>query len=81
MRILSVNQIKDIEIDNGIIFPLNNKTRIILDKTNPSNKKEHQLIYHQSLYYGSVGDRCRYLNNDELFDLEKRGFITIKKTK
>lgn len=82
MKIISVTQLKPIEFEgNYFTFPLNSKTKIILDKKNPSHRKEHQLIYQQSAFYGEVGDRCKYLNNFELFELEKKGFILIKKTK
>lgn len=80
MKILSVIQLKDIII-NDEKYPIGRNTQIILDKRNPSNKKEHQLIYQQSIYYGEIGDKCKYLNNEELFELEEKGFISIKKTK
>ena len=80
MKILSVTQLKPITIWNTT-FPLNSKTRIILDKKNPSHRKEHQLIFQQSAYYGEVGDCCKYLDNFELLDLEAKGFISIKKAK
>jgi hypothetical protein len=81
MKIFSVKQLKDIEIEGEKPWPLSYKTRIILDKKNPSHRKEHQLIYQQFVYYGQVGDRCKYLDNSELLELEKKGFISIKESK
>jgi len=81
MRILGVKQIKPIDFGNGsTVFPLSSKTKIVLDKKSPSNRKEHQLIYQQGPQYGSVGDCCKYLDNFELLELESKGFITIRKT-
>ena len=79
MKILSITQLKPIEFERGFTYPLSSKTRIILDKKNPSHRKEHQLIFQQSTYYGEVGDCCKYLDNFELLELEKKGFISIKK--
>jgi len=81
MKILSVTQLKAIQFDGIEPFPLSSQTRIILDKKNPSHRKEHQLLFQQSKCYGSIGDMCKYLDNFELFELEKKGFISIKKTK
>jgi len=80
MRIFSVTQLKAIEFEGYQPYPLSSKTRIILDKKNPSHRKEHQLIYQQAANYGTVGDRCTYLDNFELLELEKKGFITIHKS-
>lgn len=82
MRILSVKQLKDIQLNQeSFIFPLGLNTKIILDKKRPSNKKEHQLVYQQDLRsYGSIGDCCNYLSNKELLDLEKKGMIEIRKS-
>lgn len=79
MKILSVTQLKNIEI-NGSIFPMGPKTKFNLDKKTPSNKKEHCLFFQQGPYYGEVGDICTYLNNEDLLDLENKGLIEIKKT-
>lgn len=77
-RILSVRQIKPIQInENGFVYPLNCCTKIELDKKSPSNKKEHQIVYQQGRQYGSVGDCCTSVNNDELFELEAKGMIKI----
>jgi hypothetical protein len=79
MRIKSIIQVKPISFgDNSFVFPVTCQTKFILDKKNRSDKKEHQLIYQQGRTYGMVGDRCRYLTNDELVDLEQRGLIIIR---
>lgn len=82
MRILSVKQLKTIQTpQSSCSFPLGSKTEIILDKKSPSDKKEHQLIYKQNHYFGTVGDHCTYLSNDELLELESKGMIEIRKAK
>lgn len=82
MRILSVKQKKPIQCsENSFIFPLTFQTKIILDKKNLSNKKEHQLLFQQRSQYGTVGDCCNYLDNEELLALEEKGMIEIKKSK
>lgn len=78
MKIVSVIQLKDIEIGE-YYFPLSKKTRIVLDKKNPLNKKEHRLLYQQYPYYGEVGDMCKYISNIELLELEKNGFVSIER--
>lgn len=81
MKILAVTQLKPIQVrDGGFLFPLNPMTRIVLDKKSPSHKKEHQLIFQQGSNYGSVGDCCNYLSNEDLFTLERKGMISIKKS-
>jgi hypothetical protein len=81
MRILSVKQVAPIQVTpNGFVYPLNTKTKLILDKKSPSKKKEHQLVYQQGICYGSVGDCCTYLSNDDLFALEAKGMILIHKS-
>lgn len=79
MRILSVRQIKPIILKSGTEFPLDRRTKIILDKKSPSHRKEHRLVFQQGPCYGSVGDCCKYLDNNELLELEKAGFLSIKK--
>jgi hypothetical protein len=79
MRILSVTILKTIEFEGYKPFPFGFKTKIILDKKNPSHRKEHQLIYQQGARYGEVGDWCKYIDNNELLELEKKGYISIKK--
>ncbi len=81
MKILDVKQLKAIQVSEGrFTFPISCQTRLILDKKSPSHKKEHQLIYQQGSQYGTVGDCCTYLNNEELLDLEAKGMIIIKKS-
>lgn len=81
MKILGATQIKEIQVtDDSFIFPIGSDTKLILDKKGPSNKKEHQLIYQQGSQYGQVGDYCTYLTNDELFELEQKGMIKIRKS-
>lgn len=81
MRILSVTQLKPIQLGEGrFIYPHNSRTKINLDRKRPSNKKEHQLIYQQGPNYGTVGDCCNYLSNEELLELEAKGMISIKKS-
>jgi len=77
MRIYSVQQLKDIKID-GIVFPLSTRTQIILDKKNPSHKKEHVIRYKQGLYYGQAGDYAHYLDNEDLLTLLDKGMIYLK---
>lgn len=80
MRIVSVRQLKPIQLEEGrFVFPLNSCTKIILDKKRPSNKKIHELLHQQGSHYGTVGDCCTYLSNDELLSLEAKGMIAIKK--
>lgn len=80
MRILTVVQIKPIQLrEGGFIYPLNTNTKIILDRKSPSNKKIHELVYQQGIYYGSVGDCADYLSNDDLLALETKGMIKVKK--
>ncbi len=81
MRILSVKQLKPIQVrDGGFIFPLSSSTKIILDRKGKKDRKTHELIYQSNpRYYGNVGDCCEYLNNDELLALEEKGMIEIKK--
>lgn len=82
MKILSVKQLKAIQLSEGrFIFPATCQTRLILDKKSPSNKKEHQLIYQQGSQYGSVGDCCAYLSNEDLLKLEAKGMIKILKSR
>lgn len=82
MKILNVKQIKPIQLGEGrFVYPLSPKTRLILDKKKPSNKKEHQLIYQQGSHYGTVGDCCNYLNNNDLLELEAKGMILIDKAR
>lgn len=82
MRILSVTQLKPLKVyGSDFSFPVSCQTRLVLDKKNPANKKEHQFIYQQGSQYGTVGDCCVYLSNDDLFLLEEKGLISIKKTK
>ena len=82
MKILEVTQLKAIQLREGsFIFPISCQTKLILDKKSPSAKKEHQLIYQQGVNYGSVGDCCTYLTNDDLLKLEEKGMIKIKKTR
>lgn len=78
MRILSVRQLKPISL-NGMEYPLDWRTKITLDKKSPSHRKEHQLLFQQGPCYGSIGDCCKYLDNIELLELEKAGFLSIKK--
>jgi len=80
MRILSVKQLKPIQVDeDSFVFPLGSTTKIILDKTGPSINKTHQLLYQQGSHFGSVGDCCKYLDNSQLLHLENKGMIEIKK--
>lgn len=80
MKILEVKQLKAIQVESGgFIFPISSQTSLILDKKSPANRKEHQLIYQQGSQYGEVGDRCTYLNNKQLLELEEKGMIKIKK--
>lgn len=81
MRILEVKKLKEIQVSEGsFIYPISYKTKLILDKKRPSNKKEHQLIYQQGENYGEVGDCCTYLSNEDLFALEEKGMIQIRKS-
>lgn len=80
MRILTVVQIKPIQLrEGGFTYPLNSNTKIILDRKSPSNKKMHELVYQQGVYYGSVGDCSDCLSNDDLLELEAKGMIKVKK--
>ena len=78
MRIMSVKQVRSFNL-KGTFFPLTTATKIILDKVRPAAKKIHQLIYQQGERYGIAGDHCIYLSNQDLLDLEKQGYIEIKK--
>lgn len=81
MRILKVTQLKAIQVSEGkFTFPFSSQTRLILDKKNPSKRKEHQLIYQQGKNYGEVGDCCTYLSNDDLLKLEEKEMIKIHKS-
>jgi hypothetical protein len=82
MRILEVTQLKPIQLaPDGFVFPLSRQTKIILDKKSPAPKKLHELTFQQGAYFGEVGDCCSYLSNDELFELEEKGMLRIRKTK
>lgn len=82
MRILSVRQLGPITLkEGGFTYPLGPCTKLVLDKKSRTKNKQHELLYQQGPYYGTVGDRCAYLNNDDLFALEAKGMISIKKTK
>lgn len=83
MRIISVRQIKPIQLDEGgFKFPMGLHTRIELDKKSKASKKLHTLSYQFDLrHYGNIGDCCEYLSNEQLFELEEKGMIEIKRSK
>lgn len=76
-KVKKVTQLKEIILEDGIKFPLNNNVKIILDKKNIIAKKEHCLIFQQGRFYGTVGDYCHYLYHNELFELEEKGMVKI----
>jgi hypothetical protein len=77
MKIKSVTVLKDIQLTADSFLYLNNgRTEVIVDKSR-SKYKEHQLIYQQGVSYGTVGDCCNYLDDEDLRVLEERGLIQI----
>lgn len=79
MKIKSVTVLKDIRLTEGSFLYLNNgRTRIVVDRSR-SKYKEHELIYQQGQSYGTVGDCCNYLDDDDLEALEQRGLIQIER--
>jgi hypothetical protein len=52
--------------------------RITYDSRNPCRRKQHTLIDQRDPQrFGTVGDRCDYLDHGELLELEAAGYIKI----
>lgn len=58
----------------GTPFP-RYRTTIEYDAKHPRAKKQHALIYQQRDQYGTVGDMCAYLTDEELLELERQGKV------
>jgi len=54
---------------------IRHRSFIVYDAKRPIEKKQHQLVYQQGDQYGTVGDRCAYLNHEELLALESEGSV------
>lgn len=77
---MKITILRDIEAPGFSSIFFKRSSRIIYDTKSPKTKKLHQLLYQQGERYGEIGDMCTYLKHDELLDLERRGFVSIKRS-
>lgn len=76
---MKITILKDIQLRPDSQVFTRRCSHIIYDAKNPRAKKLHQLLHQQGERYGTVGDYCEYLNQDQLEKLAADGFLKIEK--
>jgi len=73
-RIAKVIVLKPIPIP-GIDEPMPRSSKINLDTSYPVKNREHQVVFQQGSFFGSVGDRCYSITDEYLRELDKQWII------
>jgi hypothetical protein len=76
MKIKSIVVLKPIPI-NGIDEPMPQKSKIIFDGSYPIKNREHKVVFQIGESFGTVGDRCYSITQEELLKLEKDGIAIL----
>lgn len=76
-RVKAARQLKPIYTRDPETRPFPMGSRIVLDKKRDVPKKEHQLLWTSGETFGNLGDRCKYISHEELFELQRKGFIEL----
>jgi hypothetical protein len=73
--------LRDFQVEEGGQVFTRKCSTIEYDTKRPTEKKWHHLVYQQGERYGTVGDCCEYLTDQQLHDLVFKGHVRIERSR